>query len=114
MSTTSIAPGDICLAAIPFTSGLPGKVRPVLVLWLDGEDCVVCPITSAAARTARDLELKDWAREGLLRPSRCRLGHLNTMEQALLIRRIGHLSPADASAVLRTWRTHICPSWAEK
>jgi len=80
MNTTDIEPGDICLAAIPFTSGLPGKVRPVLVLWLDGEDCVVCSITSAAARTERDLELSDWANEGLLRPSTCRLGRLNTFD----------------------------------
>ena len=114
MSTTSIEPGDICLAQVPFTSGLPGKVRPVLVLRLDGEDCVVCSATSSAPRTERDLELKDWASEGLLRPSTCRLGRLNTMERKLLIRRIGRLSAADAREVLRAWRTHIGPSWAER
>jgi len=111
MSTTSSEPGDIGLAEIPFTSGQPGKVRPVLVLWTEGEDCVVCSITAARPRGPRDLELKDWADEGLLRPSTCRLGRLHTMEQGLLVRRIGQLSAADADRIARVWRERMRPAW---
>ena len=112
MSTTSIGPGDVWLAHIPFTSGQAGKVRPVLVLWLDGQDCVVCAVTSAQPRGHRDLPLGDWMEEGLLRPSTCRLGHLNTMEQRLLVRHIGRLTAADAARILAAWHSHIRPGWA--
>lgn len=39
--------GEIWLADIPFTSGTGSKIRPVLVLWLDGSDAVVAVVTSA-------------------------------------------------------------------
>jgi mRNA interferase MazF len=111
MSTTGIEPGDLYLAQIPFTSGEPGKVRPVAVLWLDGEDCVVSSVTSAPPRGLRDVVLRDWMSEGLLRPSTCRLGRLNTMQQKLLTRSLGHLSQDDARELLRVWRLHIRPAW---
>jgi len=110
-TTTSIVPGDVCLARIPFTSGEADKVRPVVVLWLDGLDCVVCAVTTARPRGPRDLLLEDWESAGLVRPSTCRLGRLNTMELKLLTRRIGRLTDADARAVLRLWRRHIRPAW---
>ena len=36
----TIEPGDFWVANIPFTSGAGFKKRPVLLLWLDGEDVV--------------------------------------------------------------------------
>jgi hypothetical protein len=37
----TIQPGEFWVAEIPFTSGTIAKKRPVLVLWLDGQDAVV-------------------------------------------------------------------------
>lgn len=36
----TIEPGDFWVANIPFTSGAGFKKRPVLLLWLDGDDAV--------------------------------------------------------------------------
>ena len=47
--------GDFWLADIPFTDGSASNVRPVLVLWLDGQDAVVAAVTSAAPRSPSDV-----------------------------------------------------------
>ena len=52
-----ISPGDFWVAEIPFTDGSASKKRPVLVLWLDGQDVVVAAVTSAAPRTPTDVSL---------------------------------------------------------
>jgi len=66
-------PGEIWLANIPFTSGVASKVRPVLVLWEDAADVVVAAVTKAAPRSPSDVLLKDWAKAGLVVPSKVRL-----------------------------------------
>lgn len=55
----SCQPGDIWVAEIQFTDGSGAKRRPVLVLWLDGQDAVVAAVTSAAPRTLTDAVLVD-------------------------------------------------------
>jgi mRNA interferase MazF len=55
----TIRPGEFWVADIPFTDGRGSKKRPVLILWLDGQDAVVAAVTSAAARTATDVSLAD-------------------------------------------------------
>jgi mRNA interferase MazF len=47
----NIRPGDLWIADIRFTDGSASKKRPVLVLWLDGQDAVVAAVTSAAVRS---------------------------------------------------------------
>jgi len=111
MTTTSIEPGDLCLAEILFTSGEAAKVRPALVLCLDAEDCVVCLITSVGPRGERDVVLQDWSQAGLLRPSTCRIGRLTTIEKRLLIRRIGRISDRDGHTLAQAWYTHNRPGW---
>lgn len=46
----TIRPGELWVADIPFTDGKSIKRRPILVLWLDGEDIVVAAVTSAPAQ----------------------------------------------------------------
>ena len=94
--------GDIWLADIPFTDGSASKKRPVLVLWLDGQDAVVAVVTSAAPRTLTDVTLTDWKLAGLQIASTVRLARLDCLEQSLLYRRLGTISSADAKVcVLR-------------
>lgn len=110
-TTMPIKPGDLWLARIPFTSARVIKVRPVLIMWLEADDCVVCSVTSADPRGERDVALRDWIREGLFRPSTCRVGHVSTLEQRLLLRRIGRLSEADAHQIAQVWYTENRPGW---
>lgn len=103
--------GEFWLADIPFTDGGGSKVRPVLVLWLDAADAVVAAVTSAAPRTPSDVSLNDWRAEGLRVPSTVRLSRLDCLEQPLLIRRLGTVSAADASAIKQIWDAHIKPQF---
>ncbi|NUQ36828.1 MAG: type II toxin-antitoxin system PemK/MazF family toxin [Caldilineales bacterium] len=100
-------PGDFWVAEIPFTDGSGAKRRPVLVLWLDGQDAVVAVVTSAAPRTPTDVSLADWQRSGLRVASTVRLSRLDCVEQSLLIFRLGQVSKADARRLRETWTAHI-------
>ena len=53
----SCQPGDFWVAEILFTDGSAAKRRPILVLWIDGQDVVVAAVTSAAPRTPTDIPL---------------------------------------------------------
>lgn len=99
--------GDFWVAEIQFTDGSGAKRRPVLVLWLDGQDAVVAAVTSAAPRTLTDVALVDWQRSGLRAASTVRLSRLDCLEQSLLIFRLGRVSAVDAIQLQDAWRSHI-------
>ena len=101
--------GEFWLADIPFTDGSASKIRPVLVLWLDGLDAVVAAVTSAAPRSPSDVPLGDWAAAGLRVASTVRLARLDCLEQSLLFRWLGALTPVDAHSLRTTWDTHVKP-----
>jgi mRNA interferase MazF len=101
------SPGEIWLANIPFTDGRASKIRPVLVLWLDGADCVVAAVTSAAPRSLSDVSLVNWQAAGLRVASTARLSRLDSLEQTLLARRLGKLAVADAAQVKNIWKQHV-------
>ena len=107
----TIYPGDFWVAEIPFTDGSASKKRPVLVLWLDGQDVVVAAVTSAVPRTPTDVSLTDWRASGLRVPSTVRLSRLDCLEQFLLLFQLGHVSPADAQHLKDTWAVHIKPQF---
>ena len=103
--------GELWVADIPFTNGLASKKRPVLVLWLDGQDAVVAAVTSAAARSSTDVPLTAWQASGLRRPSTVRLARLDCLEQSLLLHRLGQLEPHDAQRLHAIWNQHIKPQF---
>ncbi len=107
----TIQPGEFWVAEIPFTSGTIAKKRPVLVLWLDGQDVVVAAVTSAKPRSPMDVELQDWAISGLRVASTVRLSRLDCLETSLLLGKIGSISPFDAEAVKKTWALSIKPQF---
>jgi mRNA interferase MazF len=109
--TMTIQPGDFWVAEIPFTDGRGSKKRPVLVLWLDGFDVVAAAVTSAAARTSRDVPLADWQASGLRAASTVRLSRLDCLEQSLFIARIGNISTNDGQAVKQVWTTYVQPEF---
>jgi mRNA interferase MazF len=92
----TIKPGEFWLAGIPYTDARASKIRPVLVLWIDGLDVVVVVVTSSAPRTVTGVPLADWKTAGLRVASTARLARLDCLEQSLLIRHLGAVSSADA------------------
>ena len=106
-----IRPGETWLADILFTDGSASKIRPVLVLWLDGLDAVVAALTSAASRSPTDVSLADWSAAGLRVPSTVRLARLDCLEQSLLFRCLGSLSSTDAQALKNVWDLHVKPQF---
>lgn len=108
---TTIQAGDFWVAEITFTSGAASKKRPVLILWIDGNDVVVAVVTSAQPRTQTDVALADWATSGLRVASIVRLSRLDCLENSLLIAKIGHLSDADARKLKQIWKLYVKPSF---
>ncbi len=107
----SIQAGDFWIAEIPFTIGLGSKKRPVLVLWLDGDDAVVAVVTSATPRSQTDVPLSDWTISGLRVASTVRLSRLDCLEKSLLLAKIGSISDADAQDILEIWNLYIKPQF---
>ena len=101
--------GDFWIAEIPFTDGSGAKRRPILILWLDGQDVVVAAVTSALPRTQTDIALNDWQASGLRVASTVRLSRLDCLEQSLLLTKLGHVSKDDANRLLSAWIIHIKP-----
>jgi len=108
---TTVRPGDLVVADIPFTDGTASKKRPVLVLWFDGQDAVVAAVTSAMPRTITDVPLDDWRSSGLRVASTVRLSRLDCLEQSLLVFQLGHISSADAQRLRAVWAAHLSPQF---
>jgi len=106
-----IQAGEFWLADIPFTDRTASKIRPVLVLWLDGRDAVVVVVASVGPRTVTDVALADWRSAGLRVSSTVRLSRLDCLEQSMLIHRLGVLSPVDALQIKTIWDLHVKPQF---
>lgn len=106
-----IQPGEFWVADIPFTSGASSKKRPILILWLDGDDVVAAVVTSAQPRTQMDVRLNNWAESGLRVSSTVRLSRLDCLEKSLLITKTGQISNADAEQLKNVWDKHIKPQF---
>ena len=104
---TTIQAGELWIANIPFTNNVDSKKRPVLILWLDGNDAIVAVVTSARPRTKTDVSLQDWATSGLRVPSTVRLARLDCLEKSLLIAKIGVVSKLDAIKLKNIWNSEI-------
>ena len=105
----TITPGDLWVAEILFTDGSATKKRPVLILWLDGQDVVVAAVTSASPRSTTDVMLQDWQPSGLRTISVVRLARLDCLEQSLLIAQIGYISQTDAQNLMAIWNSEVKP-----
>jgi mRNA interferase MazF len=100
--------GEVILVPFPFTNQATSKKRPAVVISSPAyhnnrPDLLIMAITSQA-HTAPDFAtfpVVDWQAAGLLKPS---FGKpvLTTLEQALVIRRMGSLSPRDQQSLRQT------------
>jgi mRNA interferase MazF len=107
----TVKAGELWIAEITFTDGSASKKRPILILWIDGDDVVVAAVTSSKPRTQTDVMLIDWATCGLRVASTVRLSRLDCLERSLLIKKLGELSASDAEALKEVWSQHIKPKF---
>lgn len=94
--------GDIVLVSFPFTDLTSSKVRPVIVISPDSqrEDIIIAFISSVVSKPIRDTEFlltldhPDFAFTGLKKDSVFKMNKLLTVSDTLILKRLGHLSPA--------------------
>jgi mRNA interferase MazF len=97
--------GDVVLVPFPFTSQTASKRRPAVVV--SGRayntakpDVVVMAVTSQlrASAVLGEVFVKNWKAAGLLKPSTIK-PVFATLEQSLVIRRLGTLASVDQEAL---------------
>ena len=106
MSSMNFAIGDIILVPIPFTDLTSRKVRPAVVIGLSTQmkDLFVIPISSQLQNAA--VAFRDWRAAGLNVPCGIK-PQIATLEERLILKRIGRLSANDQGAVTSTLRSWL-------
>src|SRR5262245_21811623 len=102
----SVQRGDVVIVDYPFSDRTGSKVRPALVVQADAwtqrlADTILALISSsrqrfvgAQTRLVIDPSKPDGQRSGLRQPSVVQCENLVTLDQSLILRTIGGLSPA--------------------
>lgn len=92
---------DIVLVPFPFTDQTAAKRRPAVVISAEPynshyPDAILMPVTSQLHANVRpgDAVIEDWQEAGLLKPSAVK-PVIATLEQSLVIRRLGALTERD-------------------
>ena len=86
--------GDVVVVPFPFSDLSQAKRRPALVVAeLEGDDLILCQITSRGVRDryAVPLDDGDFAEGGLRQPSNIRPSRLFTADRAIVLYRVGRL-----------------------
>jgi len=103
--TTSYSFGDIVLVPFPFTDQTGIKKRPAVIVSSAAynsarRDVMIMAVTSQArpAGAIGEVQVKDWKGAGLIKPSVVK-PVITTIEQALVIRRLGQLKKEEQEAL---------------
>ena len=104
-STTGYSFGDVVLVPFPFTDQSASKKRPAVVVSSNAydarrSDIVLMAITSQFGRRLAfgESSVTEWKKAGLLKPGIVK-PVLTTLEKKLVLKRLGHLQPADDKAL---------------
>ena len=94
---------DVVVVPFPFSDRRAAKRRPALIVSSAAfnrthNQSILAMITSAGSDWSSDVSIRDWQQAGLNVPCKVRL-KLFTLDDAMLIRRIGTLSKSDGRAV---------------
>lgn len=95
--------GDVVIVPFPFSDLTQAKRRPALILAeLEGDDRILCQITSQRIRDQYAIELDDTDFEsgGLRQKSQIRPNRLFTADTRIILYRAGHLKPEKVREVL--------------
>jgi mRNA interferase MazF len=105
-NTTGYNFGDVVLVPFPFTDQTASKKRPAIIVSADAyhqrrPDVIVMAVTSQILRPAGalgEMLISDWRGAGLPKPSLIK-PVLATIEQRLILRKLGGLQGADIPAL---------------
>ena len=106
---TAFKRGDVVLVPFPFGERAGGRKRPALVVVGDaGGDLVIAQITSRVSADSRagDYMIQDWKEAGLPRPAMVRR-RVATVQEALILRKLGSLSGTDLEPALTALRNAL-------
>ena len=102
---TAYKRSDIILVPFPFSNQSTTKKRPAVIISSDNynnvsSDVIIMAITSQIQHINNigERKLNDWQAEGLLKPSAIKSA-VSTLEQKLIIRKLGVLSSDDIDAM---------------
>lgn len=90
-----ISAGDVLLARFPYTDLSADKRRPVVVVSADndGEDIIVCAITSKPYNGPYDVPVEQSETTGLKVSSRVQFDKIATLAKTVIAGRIGSMPP---------------------
>ena len=111
--------GDIVLTPFPFTDLSGNKVRPALILGVQnrGDDITVCFISSTVPKKIQkfdiviDLKDKDFQKTGLKLKSIIKTTKIATLDQAVVLGKIGTLDDLNVKKVKKTLKTYFELYW---
>ena len=94
---------DVVVVPFPFTDRRAAKRRPALIVSSTEfneahAECILTMVTSARSDWPSDVSLRNWREAGLNVPCKVRL-KLFTLENRLILRKLGALSRHDAQAL---------------
>jgi mRNA interferase MazF len=95
--------GDVVVVPFPFSDLSQSKRRPALVIaTLDGDDLILCQITSQTIKDNYSLSLddKDFETGGLKQPSNLRPNRIFTADRRIVLYRVGNLKSDKLSDVV--------------
>lgn len=100
--------GDVILVPFPFSNQSATKKRPAVIISSDkyhnvSSDVLIMAITSRIEQNTGIGEcfINNWQSAGLLKPSAIKPA-ISTIEQSLILKRLGSLSSDDLSATANT------------
>ena len=113
-TTTAYSFGDVVLVPFPFTDQTASKKRPAVVISSDGyherrPDVIVMAVTSQILRPAGaigEVLISDWQGAGLPKASLIK-PVIATIEQGLILRKLGSLQGSDVQALRSALRQVI-------
>ena len=97
---------EVVVVSYPFSNLAGSKVRPAVVVNAPhvSQDVIIVALTSKVSLLLEgEFLLSDWQQAGLNVPSAVKRG-LYTVHQSLVVKSVGQLSVADASALGQTLR----------
>lgn len=104
---TTAQPGDVVLVRFPFTDLSTAKLRPAVVLATRGDDVTIVGIFSGLPQLVREtwipLSTQDpaFSDTGLKTTSVIKAERIAVIEQSIVVRKLGSLTPAKMDEVKR-------------
>ena len=95
--------GDVVVVPFPFSDLTQAKRRPALVIaGLEGDDLILCQITSQAVKDGYAVEItdSDFETGGLRQPSNVRPNRIFTADSHIILYRVGNLAAGKLTEII--------------